>query len=347
LFTEKLGNAEGEVSDALWQAVSSKIPAVSAAPAASLSGTIKLIAAIVIATAAAVGIYVTDRKEVQTAVVSNQTTTGSEEKVRAEDITEPMQPIEQQKQVETTSADAEFNQTVIPEGPDDRLTQESTGTQISNHIQTSENPFVMQPDDAVADDNGGVEKHTTDSNIADHSEALTEADATFNMVCIDKEMKQYFFMPALTDAAEYHWDFGDGETSDVMSPQHIYEQEGSYQVKLTIKNKSGSMTSQSRECEVIIPGKMNIPQNIIITPNGDGLNDIFDVMTYSEGIVFQKIQIRNTAGSIIFESDGSEMWSGLDMTGAQCPNGYYQYLVRGIDRNQEIREKRGMVYLQK
>ncbi|MGF1500966.1 MAG: PKD domain-containing protein, partial [Paracoccaceae bacterium] len=38
----------------------------------------------------------------------------------------------------------------------------------------------------------------------------------------------------------YSWAFGDGETSDLVNPTKIYEQPGSYQVSLTVRDESGS-----------------------------------------------------------------------------------------------------------
>ena len=37
-------------------------------------------------------------------------------------------------------------------------------------------------------------------------------------------------------ATEWHWDFGDGDTSNVQDPVHIYEESGNYQVCLTVED---------------------------------------------------------------------------------------------------------------
>lgn len=348
LFTEKLGNVEGEVPDALWQSVSANLPVASAAPVASVYGIIKLIAAIAVAAAAAVGIYyVTDQKDPETVVVTNVATSASEEKATSQPNSEPVQSAELPPTIESESLESSFTQTVSMEKHADVPERPIEEIRTGNALPPSGNSVVIQNESDDAEDKGDDESQAKDGGTGGQTQAVSKLDATFNTVCVDKEMKQYFFMPAMTDASEYHWDFGDGESSDAMSPQHIYGQEGIYRVTLTINDDAGGVSTESRDCEVIIPGRINIPQNVIITPNGDGLNDLFDVMAYSEGIAFQKIQIRSTSGNIIFESDGSEMWAGQDMSGAQCTGGYYQYLVRGIDRNQEIREKRGVVYLQK
>lgn len=51
-----------------------------------------------------------------------------------------------------------------------------------------------------------------------------------------------FFTNVSERATEYHWDFGDGNTSEEFSPSHRFETEGSYNVTLTATS-GGSSTS--------------------------------------------------------------------------------------------------------
>jgi len=43
------------------------------------------------------------------------------------------------------------------------------------------------------------------------------------------------------------WDFGDGQSSSERNPRHRYEQEGSYKITLTVKDKNGSSASTNNE----------------------------------------------------------------------------------------------------
>ena len=38
----------------------------------------------------------------------------------------------------------------------------------------------------------------------------------------------------------YHWDFGDGSTSDDKNPSHTYQNAGVYKIHLTVTNSAGS-----------------------------------------------------------------------------------------------------------
>ena len=40
-------------------------------------------------------------------------------------------------------------------------------------------------------------------------------------------------------ASSYHWDFGDGQSSDEAYPSHAYSKSGDYAVTLTVSNTNG------------------------------------------------------------------------------------------------------------
>ncbi len=54
------------------------------------------------------------------------------------------------------------------------------------------------------------------------------------------------------DTLTYHWDFGDGTSSDEKSSSHVYEKSGSYRVVLTVKDSSGSNCGISSDSFVAV-----------------------------------------------------------------------------------------------
>ena len=64
-------------------------------------------------------------------------------------------------------------------------------------------------------------------------------EASFTWQIIDNKVK---FIGPIGDHVSYHWDFGDGDTSILRSPQHLYLQEGKYVVQLIMSNACGSDT---------------------------------------------------------------------------------------------------------
>ncbi len=69
------------------------------------------------------------------------------------------------------------------------------------------------------------------------------ADAGENLVCCvgkDSVFDATKSSDPDGDALTYHWDFGDGATSDEARTTHVYEKSGTYRVSLTVKDSSGS-----------------------------------------------------------------------------------------------------------
>jgi gliding motility-associated-like protein len=58
------------------------------------------------------------------------------------------------------------------------------------------------------------------------------------------------------------------------NPEHSFDKEGSFQVLLTITDTLGCNANAAIEIEVI--GNITIPN--VITPNGDGQNDFFQIL---------------------------------------------------------------------
>ncbi len=75
------------------------------------------------------------------------------------------------------------------------------------------------------------------------------------------------------DVTSHFWNFGDeSEVSELLTPRHLYTEEGDYMVILTVYNPQGCDTLFMKEIE-ILPIKLKIPN--VFTPNGDGINDYF------------------------------------------------------------------------
>ena len=54
------------------------------------------------------------------------------------------------------------------------------------------------------------------------------------------------FQNCSTDATDYEWDFGDGTSSTIDLPTHIYTLAGNYSVSLTVKNGSKAISSSKK-----------------------------------------------------------------------------------------------------
>ncbi|RYD83460.1 MAG: PKD domain-containing protein [Sphingobacteriales bacterium] len=65
------------------------------------------------------------------------------------------------------------------------------------------------------------------------------------------------FVDKSIDAANWFWDFGDGSTSELQNPAHIYSIPGRYDVSLVIRNKTGCADSVIKKKYILIRGPIS------------------------------------------------------------------------------------------
>jgi gliding motility-associated-like protein len=144
-------------------------------------------------------------------------------------------------------------------------------------------------------------------------------------------------------ASSYTWDFGDGYTSGLQNPTHIYADTGSYQICLTALNQYGCSDTACDTIIVLETSFLAIPT--AFTPNGDGANDLFLV----RGGPFQAFQFEvfNEWGNRLFSStDQSIGWDGT-YSGQPQPSGTYEYIVTGVTLSGESVNEYGWVNLKR
>ncbi|MDX1902613.1 MAG: gliding motility-associated C-terminal domain-containing protein [Thermonemataceae bacterium] len=112
------------------------------------------------------------------------------------------------------------------------------------------------------------------------------------------------------------WNLGDGTTLQGISPEiHTYQNAGqTYTLQVTYLSKKGC--KKSLEKTITIP-PLDIPANVI-TPNGDGINETFEI---AEGGA--KLQIWNRWGKKIYKNDSYQNEWG---TQKEIVAGLYYYL---------------------
>ncbi|QNH61823.1 gliding motility-associated C-terminal domain-containing protein [Hymenobacter sediminicola] len=127
------------------------------------------------------------------------------------------------------------------------------------------------------------------------------------------------FEPILPGGS-YDWDFGDGSPhSTEISPSHLYENSGTYNVRL-VARYAGCVVETA--FAPVVVGDILVPN--IITPNGDSLNDSFKPRFSCKPT---RLQVFNRWGTMVFETkEYHNNWGGQGL-----PNGIYYYLLRDTD----------------
>lgn len=171
--------------------------------------------------------------------------------------------------------------------------------------------------------------------MAEQTLVIHGVKARFTIENTDKAT--FKFINTTEGAYTYNWFFGDNEQSTQQSPSHTYKsfEPKEYRVKLVAMDHIGcvdSFITTVKQTYTYEDLKPIIPN--VFSPNGDGINDRYDIGIRNEELYHLVITDRN--GSIVFESlDKENTWDGRNqLTGTECPATAYRmvfvYKIRGF-----------------
>jgi gliding motility-associated-like protein len=154
-----------------------------------------------------------------------------------------------------------------------------------------------------------------------------------------------------TNAASWHWNFGDplatgiDSISNLENPIHNYSLEGTYCVTLSVTSINGCVNA-TQLCVVIDPEFTFFIPNAF-SPNGDGINDEF----YGKGDYISDFEmtIFDRWGNLIFFSDDiNKHWDGKANHGSQlAQEDVYVYVVKIKDHKNSKHKYTGTVTIVK
>lgn len=139
------------------------------------------------------------------------------------------------------------------------------------------------------------------------------------------------------------WTLNDSILSDFSAPGTlIFSDSGTYVLQLVCTNSSGCADTTSKVIKVLSDQLVLVVPNVF-SPNGDGLNDLFQVKHNAVKTFYARVF--NRWGKLLFEwDDVSKGWNGAngdnDMT-----DGTYFYMITGTDIKDVAFEKKGTVTL--
>jgi gliding motility-associated-like protein len=131
------------------------------------------------------------------------------------------------------------------------------------------------------------------------------------------------------EIVDWDWNFGDGETSGLEHPNHVYGDTGVFTINLQVTTDHGCIDETARTL-IIEPDFMFYVPNAF-TPNENGVNDGF--RGYGEGIKWDTYQmsIFNRWGELIYHTEEiSNPWDG-SYKGLQVEASVYIWKIRFYD----------------
>lgn len=191
----------------------------------------------------------------------------------------------------------------------------------------------------------GCSDSLTLNNII-HVSGFPHADFTYGPNEPENGQEVFFYNLSTGDnITGYVWNFGDGHSSYLEEPSHVYHLQESdlMTVHLTITNADGC----SDDTLQIIPVEDNfafyVPNGF--TPNTDGKNEIF--LPKVKDVANYELMIFNRNGEIVFHTTNlEEGWDGT-FKGSPAPEGVYLWKIQyaRIGTPDEMMSKTGTVTL--
>lgn len=195
------------------------------------------------------------------------------------------------------------------QGQSTSITMTASGTGLSITTNTTGNPATIAAEFAGMPSNVGVNLITITGTDDGTPPASTSSSIIIEVV--NNPTVSFSFSPPsptlapvnvqftanTPGAVTWHWDFGDGDTSNAENPQHIFNGDSVYVVTLTACLQSGCCNTHSAMYEVVGGIPIIIPN--IVTPNADGKNDAL-VFTNLHYYVHSHVRVYNRWGVLIF-----------------------------------------------
>lgn len=331
LFQKELGNYEAKVDPSLWSGVQSGLSGAAAGgTTAGMSIATKVIISVVIATAATVSSIV---------IFTNQETENTNQaKVEKTD-----------KKTETQEQENHSDDLIIEETQDKKVDSNVENTnEVSEALTISEpnqnnkeTSRVEIPEMVVSEvvlgekENPEPQKPVNTSNLNETDNSKKEIKESHKPlsaeISVDKQDNQYVKFNVLGENyTSIDWYFGDGRSSSDISPEHFYEEPGSFEVVAVIYGEDDAVIEKRINISVEVKGKFTKLPNVI-SPNNDGSND--ELFVEHEGIAEFQLTIYNQNQELIYKTDNADFkWRGTDLKGNLVPVGRYVYVIMARDK---------------
>jgi gliding motility-associated-like protein len=151
------------------------------------------------------------------------------------------------------------------------------------------------------------------------------------------------FTNTSTNASNYFWSFGDGDSSLIVNPNHVFDPKGDYTVILTATHGNCTDT-MSVVIHVESDSYIFVPN--FFSPNNDGSNDFFQLVSY-QGISTLTCVITNEWGNEMATFNSPDFaWNGNNQSGVPANDGVYYYHIVAQGTDGQIYNLQGFFHLQ-
>ena len=148
-------------------------------------------------------------------------------------------------------------------------------------------------------------------------------------------------------ASTYHWMFGDGDSSIIFSPSHMYPMNPNvwYDVTLIVKTEHNCVDTSYDK--IFIRDEYTFYAPTAFTPDGDGINDYWFVVGHGISNKNFKLFVFDRWGEIIWQTTNQyDKWDGtVKSKNKIAPTGEYTWKVHYLDNDDLEHSKAGSFML--
>ena len=143
---------------------------------------------------------------------------------------------------------------------------------------------------------------------------------------------------------EWFWEFGDGNTSNIQNPTHLYTEPGTYYINLEVYDQWNCKSSITKEIIILQDYYSYAPD--IFTPNNDGINDTFSPSLLNVDVNSYLLIIFDRWGNAIFETNNyNEGWDGKLKDGTLLNPDVYSYKITYNTNLGDTKEEKGRLVM--
>lgn len=135
-----------------------------------------------------------------------------------------------------------------------------------------------------------------------------------------------YYTPGDGITIDYTWRFPDGAEQYDSTVEFSFEEEDIYEVFLMLEDAAGCADSVTKK--VPVSKQLMVPN--VFSPNGDEINDYFEVTTPGDYTYTLKVFTRE--GLLVYSSASPLIrWDGRLAGGREAPEGVYYYTIRSAE----------------
>ncbi|MEI6123558.1 MAG: PKD domain-containing protein [Bacteroidota bacterium] len=205
---------------------------------------------------------------------------------------------------------------------------DGTTSNVKNPPHTYFNNGVYNVVLSVTFANGCAHVYSSNINIQIYNYPIASFTTDTNNVMASEPIT--FIDGSTGTTLHWTWDFGDGGTSTLQNPVYAYTEAGTFAATLIVATPNGCADTAFKNMNIL--SDIKVPN--VFTPNGDGHNDKFEIV--SRGFSEYYLLVYDRWGKIVYKTTSpTEFWDGT-VNGKPVADGTYYWT---LDLKNQVKSK--------